>query len=154
MIARRDFTKLGLSVVGAAMLGGAASAEDAPGHAGQGHHEQFQQCARACSECQRACDECANHCAQLLIDGHQDHALTLAACQDCANFCVAAAQIVARSGPFAELICESCAVSCDRCAEQCEKFPDDEVMKACAEECRKCQKACTAMLSHIGHPAG
>ena len=154
MIARRDFTKFGLSVAGAAMLGRAASAQEEHPHEGHGHNEQFRQCARACGECQRACDECAAHCTQLIIDGHKDHALTLATCQDCADFCSAAAQIVARGGPFAELVCESCAESCNRCAGQCEKFPDDEQMRACAEECRKCQKACTAMLSHIGHAAG
>jgi hypothetical protein len=155
MLARRDFTKLGLSVVGAALLGRAAGAQEhRAAHERGEHHELFQSCAQACGACQRACDDCAAHCTHLIIEGHKDHATTLATCQDCANFCVAAAQIVARSGPFAALICESCAVACERCAVECEKFPDDEVMQACAEECRKCEKACKSMLSHIGHAAG
>jgi hypothetical protein len=35
------------------------------------------------------------------------------------------------------------------CAKACEAFPDDKHMKACAEECRKCEKACKAMVKHM-----
>ena len=45
-------------------------------------------------------------------------------------------------------------MACDRCAKECEKFPQDQHMAACAEECRKCEKACKAMLPHVGHAAG
>jgi hypothetical protein len=109
----------------------------------------MQECAQACSDCQRACDLCATHCAQMLHEGKKEHLFTLATCRDCATVCAAAAQIVARGGPFAALICEACAKACDQCATACEAFPDDEHMKACAEECRRCEQACQEMLKHI-----
>lgn len=114
------------------------------------HQEAYQKCAQACSDCQRACDMCATHCAHLMHAGQSEHMTTLATCLDCADFCAAAAQIVARGGPFAGLMCQSCAEACARCAEACEKFPDDEHMKKCAEECRKCEKACLEMVEHVG----
>jgi len=113
------------------------------------HAAIMQECAKACSDCQRACDLCASHCAKMLQEGKKEHLATLATCRDCATVCAAAAQIVARGGPFAALICEACVKACDQCATACEAFPDDEHMKACAEECRRCEKACQEMLKHI-----
>jgi hypothetical protein len=40
---------------------------------------------------------------------------------------------------------------CDQCGEQCEKFPTDEHMKACAKSCRDCAKACREMIKHAAH---
>ena len=37
------------------------------------------------------------------------------------------------------------------CGDACEKHAHDEVMKKCADECRKCEKACHEMLKHVGH---
>src|SRR3954467_12581407 len=84
------------------------------------HHDMMQSCARECSDCQRACDSCASHCAHMLQDGKKDNLTTLATCRDCATVCAAAAQIVARGGPFANTICTACAEVCDRCGKACE----------------------------------
>lgn len=113
------------------------------------HHAMMEECAKACSDCQRACDLCATHCAHMLAEGKKEHATTLATCRDCATICSAAAQIVARGGPFTGIICDLCAKACAHCATACEAFPDDEHMKSCAEECRKCEKACKAMIEHM-----
>ena len=113
------------------------------------HNLMMQECAKVCSDCQRACDTCATHCAHMLHEGRKAHLTTLMTCQDCATVCSSAAQIVARGGPHSVLICECCAKVCDLCGTACEKFPDDEHMKACAEECRKCEKACKAMDKHM-----
>ena len=86
------------------------------------------------------------------LQGKKEHAKTLATCQDCATHCSAAASIVARKGPFSDLICKACAEACARCGKACEQFPDDKHMKMCAEECRKCEKECREMLKHT--PAG
>jgi len=118
-----------------------------------GHGEAMQACAKACSDCQRACDMCATHCANQLAGGHKEHVTTLATCRDCADFCAAAAQIVSRGGPFAGLICDSCAEACARCGKECAKFPDDKHMKMCADECRACEKACREMVKHAAGPA-
>jgi hypothetical protein len=117
-----------------------------PGH----HDDHFMQCAKACDDCGRICDACAAHCAQMIAEGKKEHLKTLATCADCATACKAASCIVARKGPFSDLICTACADACKRCGDACEQFKDDPMMRHCAEECRKCEKACREMLKHIG----
>ena len=113
------------------------------------HNEMMQACAKVCSDCQRACDTCTTHCAHMLLEGKKEHLASLATCQDCGTVCTAAAQIVARGGPFSKTICTACAEACSSCAKECEKFPDDKQMKMCGEECRKCETSCKAMLKHM-----
>ena len=144
MIGRREFASAGIAAGAMAAMGATAHAATGDGH---GEHDVAEQCAKACSDCQRACDMCSTHCANQVKEGKTEHMTTLATCQDCADFCVAAAQIVARGGPFTKEICRSCAEACNQCAAACEKFPDDKHMKMCAEECRKCEKACKAMAA-------
>jgi hypothetical protein len=143
---------LALAATLAAYHAGGQERKDQPGSR-DAHHEMFQKCAEECADCQLACDACARHCAQLVADGKKEHLRTLQTCQDCADFCSAAAHIVARQGPFAALICESCAEACARCGKECERFPDDQMMRKCAEECRACEKACREMVRHAG-PGG
>jgi hypothetical protein len=160
---RREFSGLTFWSLAAACVSGAAvgqvgneaiktrGASDKHDSHGKGH-DQLRSCAQACSDCQRECDACATHCANLLSEGKKEHMTTLMSCHDCADFCTAAAQIVARGGPFAALICESCAEACGRCGQECEKFPDSAPMSRCAQECRRCEKACREMIKH-GVPA-
>jgi hypothetical protein len=135
-------TALGAALVAALALAGNIPAAD------HEHGDRYDKCARACSDCQRSCDSCASHCADLLAAGKKEHRKTLATCQDCATHCAAAASIVARKGPFSDLICKACAEACDRCGKACAAFPEDRHMKQCAEECRRCEKACREMLEH------
>jgi hypothetical protein len=88
-----------------------------------------------------------------LAQGKKGHLVTLQTCQDCATHCSAAASIVARQGPFADLICKACAEACTRCARECSKYGDDTHMQACAAACRKCEEACKGMLAHTGASA-
>lgn len=147
---RREFAVAGVSAAALLALRAAASAEEvgktpAAGHA---HDEAFDVCAKACSDCQRACDSCAAHCAHRVGDGMKLHMTTLQTCLDCADVCGMSSHLVSRRGPFMHLVCSSCAEACTRCAQECEKFPDDRHMKACAEECRRCEKACREMVKH------
>lgn len=151
MIGRREFAVAGLSAGALAAMAGSARAQKAGVVADHAEHDDvLQACAKACSDCQRACDMCTTHCAHQLHAGKAEHMTTLATCQDCADYCVAAAQIVARGGPFSAVICAACADACSMCGKECEKFPDDKHMKMCAEECRKCEKACRDMVKHVG----
>jgi hypothetical protein len=109
---------------------------------------------QACADCMRECDMCARHCVELAASGKREHTHTLGTCADCASFCAMAAQVVARQGPLAGTACEGCAKACAACGAACEKFPDDEHMKRCAEECRRCEKACREMLQHTGEDGG
>lgn len=154
MIGRREFSAAGLSALALAavetpLFAQAGSQKKAEHDAS--YDRVLRSCAEACCDCQRECDSCSTHCAHLLRDGKQQHVTTLATCQDCAAVCSAASQIVARGGPFAEAICRVCAEVCAACAQTCEKFPDDQHMKKCAEECRECEKACRDMVKHLGH---
>lgn len=121
-----------------------SAAASAPAH--QHHSQPMSECAAACAKCQQACDSCAAHCLSLLDEGKKAHAQTLQTCLDCAEICAAADRIVARGGPFSEIICRACADACVRCAEACERFTDDEHMAECAKECRQCANACQRMV--------
>jgi hypothetical protein len=113
------------------------------------HTTVMQSCAMACSDCQRSCDMCAVHCATMLQDGKKEHLTSLMTCRDCATVCSAAAQIAARGGPFSKTICLACAETCSSCAKECQKFANDNRMKACADECAKCEQACRDMIDHL-----
>ncbi len=125
-------------------------ADDPPAGAHEHHAAAFDKCAAVCGECQRACDSCATHCTHMVAEGKKDHVRTLRTCQDCATHCAAAACIVARRGPFSDLICKACAEACSRCGKECDKFSGDDHMKQCAEACKKCEQACRDMLGHTG----
>jgi len=115
------------------------------------HDMHFLACAKACDDCGRICDACGAHCTKLAIEGKKEHVKTLQYCQDCATACKAASCVIARQGPFSELMCTACADACKRCGDACEEIKDDAMMKQCAEECRKCEKACRDMLKHVQH---
>ena len=117
--------------------------------AGDKHHAMMEECAKACNDCQRICDMCATHCAKRVAEGKKEHLKTLQTCQDCATHCSAAASIVARMGPFSDLICQACAEACKRCGDECMKHKEDPMMKRCADECRRCEQACREMLKHM-----
>ena len=151
MLKRRDFAAVGMSAAALAAMQASGFAADKDHKHAHGHDGPHMDCAKACSACQRECDACASHCAEHLAKGHKEHLATLQTCRDCADFCSAAAEIVARGGPFAALICEACAEACKRCGKACDKFDDDDMMKACAKECRQCEKACREMLKHVDH---
>src|ERR1700683_4480025 len=101
-----------VGVVAFAFVGMVAFAQQEPTPEKKAHHmehnEMLQACAKACSDCQRACDSCATHCSHMLHEGKKEHLASLTTCQDCATVCSAAAQIVARGGPFSNTICTAC----------------------------------------------
>jgi hypothetical protein len=143
MIGRREFGLMGLSAAALAAL-----ETQVLGQESRGAEDKYEKCAAACSDCQRQCDACGHHCATLLAEGKKDHMASLQSCMDCADFCSAAAQIVARQGVFANLICQGCAEACKRCGMECEKHAShDKIMARCAEACRACEKACRAMIA-------
>src|SRR5215471_13063196 len=109
MIGRRQFALAGLSAAAWGAMQAVAGADEKEAAGATADSETFEACAKACSDCQRICDSCATHCAELLNKGEHHHFNTLMSCQDCADVCSAAAQIVARKGPFADLVCQACA---------------------------------------------
>ena len=146
----RKFGGLGLVALALAIVGLVAFAQ--PGQTQEKkdeHSKAMQACAKACSDCQRVCDSTATHCARLLAEGKKEHLKALRHTQDCATCCAATAQVCARGGPQSVPFLECCVKSCDLCAKACEAFPDDKHMKSCAEECRKCETMCKAMVKSM-----
>jgi hypothetical protein len=45
------------------------------------------------------------------------------------------------------MTCAVCAGICERCAVECERFPDDIQMAACARMCRTCAESCKEMAA-------
>jgi hypothetical protein len=120
----------------------------------QKHDMHIDPCAKECAHCMMECESCARHCADMLRKGQAKHEKTLGTCADCGDLCGVAAKVVARKGPLAVNICESCAGVCDACAKACEEFPADEHMKRCAKACRDCGKACREMVKRAGEHVG
>ena len=104
----------------------------------------FSSCAKECDDCARSCEMSVAHCGQLIVDGRKEQFVTQRMCQDCAAICSAASRIIAKDGPFTDLICSTCIEACGRCAVACEKS-GDAILKKCADDCRKCEKACRDM---------
>ena len=139
------------AVAGMALIAVAALAQQAPKQDPKMEHSAaMQECAKICSDSQRACDSGATHCAKLLSEGKKEHLAAMMACQDSATISSACAEICARGGPFSAMIAEVCAKACADCATACEKVTDDEHMKECAEECRRCEKSCKTMATEMG----
>ncbi len=115
------------------------------------HHGDHDACVKACLACQKECDTCAAHCGKMVESGKKDHVVTLHTCEDCSAICAVAAKIVARKGPFSEVICHACADACKRCGDQCAHHSSDAIMTKCAEECQKCEKACREMIKTSPH---
>jgi hypothetical protein len=58
--------------------------------------------------------------------------------QDCAEICQTSANFMLRVSDFHGSTCEVC-------AEDCERFTDDEMMQQCAQSCRSCAESCREM---------
>lgn len=115
------------------------------------HHESFEVCSRACADCQLACHSCHHHCEELVVTGKKEHLVMAKLCADCGDICSLTANIVARHGALAAIMCELCAKACDECGRQCAKFENDPILQKCAEECKKCVAACQEMMKHASH---
>lgn len=72
-----------------------------------------------------------------------DHIVLL---QDCAQMCAVAADFMLRGSDRSRRACEFCAEICLTCANDCDRFPDDQHMRVCAETCRRCMEACRELV--------
>lgn len=65
--------------------------------------------------------------------------------QDCARICGIAANFMIRGSEHHSLTCAACAKISLVCAESCDDFADDKMMKDCAKACRKSAESCESM---------
>jgi hypothetical protein len=154
---RRNFILVGalaLALAGGAGAARLTAAEQTPGNDHQHHSAEMEKCYKECVRCAKECESCFNHCAHMVAQGKKEHLRTLKTCLDCGEFCAVAAKMMSRHGAFMGLMCEACAKACDECGAECEKFPNDEAMKRCAQACRDCAKACREMVKATGTGIG
>jgi hypothetical protein len=85
-------------------------------------------CAAQCSHCYAACN----------LEKELDMSSCMMNGQDCADLCRLTAQLLERNSDNVDIFLKLCLVMCERCASECEKFPQIEAFKKCAEACRKC----------------
>jgi hypothetical protein len=107
-------------------------------------------CIDECSGCAAHCTICAD--ASLAEDDVRDLERCLRLCLDCADACVATARIVARQTDPDPGIqrhqLEACLIACGKCAEECERHAHHHAhCRLCAEECRRCERACQDLLA-------
>ena len=89
-------------------------------------------CAAQCTHCYDAC--------------HLEKKMDMTRCmmndQDCADISRLAAQLLERNSENTAIFLKLCLEMCERCAAECEKYPEMEHCKKCAEACRKCAEMC------------
>jgi hypothetical protein len=107
--------------------------------------ENMQQCIDNCLECHAACLETVMYCLQQ--GGEHAEANHIRLLIDCAEICQTSANFMLRNSPQHGITCAACAEICERCAVECERFPDDMQMAACARMCRKCAESCKEMAA-------
>ena len=103
----------------------------------------IQTCIDNCTECHQACVRTIAHCLQK--GGTYADPKHIQLLQDCTRICEVSSSFMIRQSAFHGLTCEVCAKICIACAESCDAFDSDDVMKKCAEICRKCAKSCEEM---------
>ena len=109
------------------------------------HHPatEMQQAIENCASCRAICEQTLSYC--LKKGGKHAEPSHLQLLRDCLEICVASSGFMLRDSAFHHLTCGACAEICARCAESCEKMPNDAQMKACAEACRRCAESCGKM---------
>ena len=91
-------------------------------------------------DCVQSCDECIRG------DLMEKEVMMMARCikldLDCAEICAITSRYLTRKSEFGSSLVTLCAVICDACAKECEKFPDMPHCVECARVCRRCAKEC------------
>lgn len=107
--------------------------------------EMVDRAVEACRSAHGTCTETIVYGLELGGDRADERLVTLL--QDCADLCRLTEDVLLRGSRYTDRICGLCADSCEDAAEACDAFPDDEVMKACANETRRCADASRELVS-------
>ena len=107
--------------------------------------EAMHRCIDECLECHRVCLATVAHCLE--AGGRHAEARHLTLLLDCAEICQTSANFMLRGSDEHKRTCAACAAICQRCAEECARLTDDQVMQDCAESCRRCADSCAMMAA-------
>jgi hypothetical protein len=111
----------------------------------KGMTDEMQMCIQNCLQCSQVCEQMIQHC--LKQGGKHSEASHILLLQDCADICAVSAKFMIRESNLHPRMCGVCAEACRTCAQDCERMPDDEMMKMCADVCRRCAETCQKMAS-------
>lgn len=96
-------------------------------------------CAAQCTHCYDACH----------LEKETDMSRCMMYDQDCADICRLTGQLLERNSDNTDIFLKLCQEMCERCAAECEKHPQMEHCKKCAEACHKCAESCNEQqLAH------
>jgi len=108
--------------------------------------QKMQNCINECQSCHSVCVQTVAHCLQM--GGKHAEPSHIRLLEDCAQICQTSADFMLRGSDLHGQTCGACAVICERCADDCGKFTDDEIMQHCAQICRSCAESCREMSHH------
>ncbi|MCU0273597.1 MAG: four-helix bundle copper-binding protein [Acidimicrobiales bacterium] len=100
-------------------------------------------------DCANTCTQCADACLS------ESDLAGLAKCirlnLDCADICLATSRVVSRQTEYdanvTRPLLEACIAACRSCGDECESHASHmEHCGVCAEQCRRCEQACDALL--------
>lgn len=118
-----------------------------PGHV---ERETLARCIEECFACAQSCTSCADAC--LSEEGVAELRKCIRLNLDCADVCETTGRVLTRQteydAPTSRVQLESCREACRTCAEECERHAEMHGhCRVCAEECRRCEAACTELMS-------
>ena len=109
--------------------------------------DQMQSCIAACTTCHGVCLETIQQC--LKIGGMQAESAHIRMLMDCAEICQTSEIFLLRGSDLHGYTCGVCSEVCQRCAEDRDRFGNDQMMQRCAEACRMCAQSCSEMAEHF-----
>jgi Domain of Unknown Function (DUF326) len=109
-------------------------------------------CIEECFACAQTCTACAD--ASLSEEDVADMRKCIRLDLDCADICEATGRVLTRQteydAPTSKAQLSSCLKICAACAEECERHAEHhEHCRISAEECRRCEQACSALLEEM-----
>jgi len=109
-------------------------------------------CIDECGDCAATCTICAD--ASMAEDDVVTMVTCVRRCLDCADACDSARRILSRQTEPApapqRAALEACLAACRASAEECERHAHHhEHCRLCAEECRRCERACDDLLEAL-----
>jgi hypothetical protein len=124
-----------------------ASIEHKPSHERSARKDCISAWSQAHDDCLSAVAYCLQSGGELAAARH------VRALLDAAQATEVARDFLLRGSKLYKLYCRGCAHACDEAAKACERFGDDEAMRACAKACRRCVEACREVAGRTARTA-
>jgi len=130
----------GAAVTAAALVAGAACADEKHKHMHEGKHGKL---IASAHHCLMSGETCMDHCMEFFKKGDTK----LAKCADSVNemlaMCTALGRMAAYNSEYLKDVAQVCLKVCETCEKECRKHAKHHaVCKACADSCKECIREC------------